>query len=266
MPTTTNLTTPKALLLDFGGVIATTVSVPGWEESIALKVIDLLSSAGLNPPELSRIVADIQAGRVADSHWKNSMSRFRAPKELTYEEFWCEFVACDWEEATRDVLREHASNLCLEMGRVRQKRELRPGIVELLEYCTAHNIPVAIASNALSGEVHREFLAAHDLSHFFVAECYSDELAVRKPNPALLEAAAQACDVPIGECWYVGDTLDRDVVAGQRAGIGASVTMEVFTVGKPLYPSLTWLNPDVTVADPHALLSLLQTQIGTVRL
>lgn len=72
MPTTTNLTTPKALLLDFGGVIATTVSVPGWEESVALKVIDLLSSAGLNPPELSRIVADIQAGRVADSHWKNS--------------------------------------------------------------------------------------------------------------------------------------------------------------------------------------------------
>lgn len=262
----TSLITPRALLLDFGGVIATTINVSGWEDSLATKVIDLLVQAQLNPPSREMIIADIQAGRVADSHWKNAMSRLRAPQELTYEQFWCEFVACDWDDQTREVLREHAAELCLEMGRVRQRRELRPGMIELLDYCDSREIPVAIASNALNGQVHREFLATHDLSDRFMAECYSDELRVRKPNPALLEVAALRCEVPIEDCWYVGDTVDRDVVAGQRAGVGANITMEVCTAGSPLYPSLTWLKADAIVSDPHELLSLLQTRVGTVRL
>ncbi|NLZ58206.1 MAG: HAD family hydrolase [Corynebacterium sp.] len=260
----TSLITPQALLLDFGGVIATNINTLGWEDPIAVMITELLTEAGVEAPSHDRIIADIKAGRSADSHWKNAMSRHRAPRELTHEEFWCEFVACDWEESAREVLHEHAGELCLEMGRVRQRRELRPGMIELLDYCRQQQIPVAIASNALCGEVHREFLATHELSDYFVAECYSDELRVRKPNPALLEAAAAESGVPISECWYVGDTVDRDVVACQRSGVGAGITMDVSTVGEPLYPTLTWLKSDALVADPHELLTLLKTHVGTV--
>lgn len=265
MPTTT-LITPRALLLDFGGVIATTDSVPGWEQEIATKVANMLIDAHLTPPGMPRILADLQAGRAADHSWKNAMSRHRAPKELTYEEFWTEFVACDWDEDARAVLGEHAAELCLLMGRARQQRTLRPGMVELLDFCVDQGIPVAIASNALCGEVHREFLIAHDLSDRFVAECYSDELGVRKPNPALLQAAADHCGVAIGECWYVGDTVDRDIVAGKRAGIGAGITMKVPGDPQPLYPMLTWFDADATVADPHELLELLRDCVGNIRL
>ena len=37
----------------------------------------------------------------------------------------------------------------------------------------------------------------------------------------MLHLAAEAAGVDIADCWYVGDTLDRDVVTGRRAGVGA---------------------------------------------
>ena len=117
-------------------------------------------------------------------------------------------------------------------------------------------MPVSIASNALSGQVHRAFNAEHGLSQYIAAEIYSDEAGVRKPNPQLITLAAEAIGLDAGQCWYVGDRLDRDILCGKRAGVLSAILIPV--PGAPPRPYSTPLKPDREFAELRDLLGALQ--------
>ncbi|CDP53719.1 hypothetical protein [Devosia sp. DBB001] len=246
---------PQALLLDFGGVIVLTRKNPNWASDLAAHVFGLLEKASATDgltPEL--ITEDIKAGSIADSHWKNAMSRPMAPRELRYEEFWGDFVAADWPGKARDLVVSDAKELCRVMGHMRSVRELRNGLLDLLDAADAAGVPVGIVSNALSGQVHLDILAEHGLTHRFAVEVHSDAVALRKPNPDMIRIAAERLGVPVSACWYVGDNFDRDVLCGIRAGVGGNILMEA-----PKTYDLPYdlrVRPDAIVADPRGLLDL----------
>ena len=250
------LAAPKALLLDFGGVIVSTTHLPGWQAQLAGYVRGLLDSAGVSAPELSveQITDDIKAAGIADSHWKDAMSRPLAPRELRHEEFWGDFAAGDWPRQARDVVVTEAYDLCRKMGNWKSERVLRNGMLELLDAADAARVPVGIVSNALCGQVHIDFLDAHGLTARFAAIVHSDEVKLRKPNPEMIWLATRALGVEAGEAWYVGDNFDRDVLCGKRAGIGGNILMEA--KGTYDLPYELKLKPDAIVADPVGLLGL----------
>jgi HAD superfamily hydrolase (TIGR01549 family) len=252
------LAAPRALLLDFGGVIVETARIPGWEDRLAEKVEAVLGKAGAGAVVLTRqrIVADILAGCIADSHWKNAMSRPLSPPELTYEQFWGDFVAADWPEAARQAVIAEARELCRQMGHLRSRRQLRDGMAELLDRCDATGVPVGIVSNALSGQVHIDFLEEHGWTERFAAKIHSDEARVRKPNPEMIHIACRELGVEPRDAWYVGDNFDRDVLCGVRAGIGGNILMEA--KGTYDMPYDLGLKPDAIVASPRHLLALLE--------
>ena len=64
----------------------------------------------------------------------------------------------------------------------------------------------------------------------------------------MIRAAAQALGVPVGDAWYVGDTLSRDVRAGLRAGAGCTVLMRSSRTDTE--PSDPYLIPDLVVENP----------------
>ncbi len=255
---TRTLAFPKAMLLDFGGVIVQTGRVAGWEQKLSAHVADMLRDAGSRDDRLTleRIGRDIQAGCIADSHWKNAMSRPFSPPELKHEEFWGDFVAGDWSEPARATVIAGARELCRQMGTLRSHRELRPGIVDLFDACDRAGVPVGIVSNALSGQVHLDFLEAHGLTDRFAVKIHSDEARVRKPNPEMIHLATRALGVSAADAWYVGDNFDRDVLCGQRAGIGGNILMEA--KGTYETPYDLGVRPDAIVADPHGLLALFE--------
>ncbi|KQZ15124.1 haloacid dehalogenase [Mesorhizobium sp. Root554] len=256
---------PRALLLDFGGVIVETTRIVDWENRLAEKVETVLDRAGARVALLSRqrIVADIQAGCIADSHWKNAMSRTLSPPELTYEQFWGEFVGADWPADAREAVLAEARELCRRMGHLRSDRKLRDGMQELLERCDAASISVGIVSNALSGQVHLDFLDDIGWTDRFAVKIHSDEVKVRKPNPEMIWLACREIGVDAGDAWYVGDNFDRDVLCGVRAGIGGNILMEA--KGTYDMPYDLGLKPDAIVATPRHLLALLeQLQTGKV--
>ena len=126
----------------------------------------------------------------------------------------------------------------------------------LLAWCRDAGLPVAVVSNAQSGQVHRDILAREGLAGFFGAQIYSDEHGVRKPNPRMIGLGAEALGVPVSRCWYVGDHYDRDVLCGRRAGVGAAVLMSTDHLAqRPFRPPVT---PDLEVADERELLAALQ--------
>jgi HAD superfamily hydrolase (TIGR01549 family) len=249
------LTRPTALLLDFGGVVVATTNRPTWARDLAEELHASLTAAGCSGLTVEHVEADLKAGSTADSHWKNAMSRPAAPEEMTYRRFWTEFVAADWPEAARAWVTAHAEPLCHRMGELKQERATREGMAELLDACDELAVPVAIVSNALAGSVHRDYMAAKGLDKRVALQVYSDEVAVRKPNPEMIRIAARALDTDPAGCWYVGDNYDRDVLCGRRAGVGGTILMEAR--GTYDRPYIVQAEPDAVVADPYGLRDLL---------
>lgn len=140
--------------------------------------------------------------------------------------------------------------------------ELRTGMAELLADADRRGLPVALVSNTLCGAPHREFLARAGVGHRFAAQFYSDEQGVRKPNPALAHRAVDALGVAAAECWFVGDTLTRDVLVARRAGLGAAILMRSLRGERPPHP--VGVTPDAEVADPAELHALLAAHWGEV--
>lgn len=122
------------------------------------------------------------------------------PAEVTHEGYVDDFLAADWPSQTRSLLRGYESSLCASVSRHEVIRSLRPGTVDLLRWGREAGLPVGIASNALSGSVHRAFLADHGLSDLIDAEVDSDEAGVRKPNPSLIHRAADVLGLPTASC------------------------------------------------------------------
>ncbi|MEU4549388.1 HAD family hydrolase [Nonomuraea dietziae] len=247
---------PKALLLDFGGVLVETARRPAWAAELAVTVHAMLARAGFGGLSAAEIETDIRSGARADSCWKDSTSRQYAPQEMTHRRFWAEFVATDWPEPARELVTAEAGPLCRRMGELRSERTLRPAIKELLAACWEHGVRPAVVSNALCGLVHRDFLTRNALDEQLAVQVYSDEAGVRKPNPELILIACRALGVDPRDVWYVGDNYDRDVVCGARAGAGATVLMVSRSTEK--IPYQVRQTPHAIVDDPLDLLRLLE--------
>ncbi|WP_159450175.1 HAD family hydrolase [Demequina sp. NBRC 110056] len=216
------LPSPRALLLDFGGVIITTVKRDGGVDEAATYVHGLLERGLVSVPA-EDVARSLASGLTALTHWKHASSRRREPRELSPREIVGDFLASDLPEPARRLLVAEAAELLDAIATITTDHHLRPGIMRTLDAARDSGIPVGIVSNAHSGRSHRRILSALGIHDRFAVQVYSDEVGIRKPHPGMLHLAATAVGVAVEDCWYVGDTQDRDVVAGRRAGVGTVI-------------------------------------------
>jgi FMN phosphatase YigB (HAD superfamily) len=248
-------TSPRALLLDFGGVIVEDSRRPTWAQELAETVHTLLEARHAQPPAVPAIEADLTAGLNAYGYWGDGVARSFAPTELRHEQLWADFVAADWPPAAREVVLAHATTLTYRLGEVRQDWRLRPGIVELLDDAAGRGILLAVVSNTIYGSVHRDFLERTGLADRFAVQLYSDEAGIRKPNPELILRTTRVLSISPRDAWFVGDTRSRDVRCGRRAGVGTTVLMHS---ARTRNDPATGVEPDHEVVDPVALRALLK--------
>lgn len=251
------LPTPRALLLDFGGVIADGRPPPGWETALVGAVNDVLTSAGLATVTPEAVLGPLDADdRRSDQAWRSG-----APTQPDHETFWGDVVAAEWPSPARQAVVRHAAALSRRLVMERHGRawRLRPGMADLLADVGRRRLPVAVVSNTLCGAPHRDFLAGAGLAGHFTAQFYSDEEGVRKPNPEFALRATAALGVKPEECWFVGDTVSRDVLVARRAGMGASILMRSSRVERPPHPD--GVAPDAVVDDPVRLHQLLRDSL-----
>lgn len=260
-----SLPLPAALLLDFGGVLVASEKPAGWQEKVAEHLLGLMHRQNLPEhalPAPQRVVEDVAAADVAAGLLADAMSRPRHPEELSQRSYVLDFIAADWHQEARAALEAHVAGICCRVSAAKEHRVLRRGTEDLLRWCEEQEISAVVVSNALCGQVHRDYLAEAGLSGWFAAEIYSDEEGVRKPNPDLILAGSRAAQVPVEHCWYVGDHLDRDVLCGVRAGVGVNVLMP--SPVAPVRPFTVPVEPHLTVGDPAELLERLAS-IGSGR-
>ncbi|MFZ2526893.1 MAG: HAD-IA family hydrolase [Rhodococcus sp. (in: high G+C Gram-positive bacteria)] len=246
---------PRALLLDFGGVVFETSKRPEGRAELARLYGRVLDDAGFEIPH-DRLAASIDAGLAALKYWKNASSRRLEPVELTHRQVITDFMVSDLPEGARELLASRARELVRAQNRLISDHHLRPGVRELLTWCREHGVRPGIVSNAHSGASHREILAEHGLADAFGVQIYSDEVGIRKPHPDMLTLAADALGADVGDCWYVGDTQDRDVVAGRRADAGAVIVTRCHHTDSP--PFRVHDRADAVMDTPAQLLEILR--------
>lgn len=246
---------PEALLLDFGGVVFATRKRPdAWAEIVA-HVTEVLARAGHHIPAHDLEQA-LRGGNKALKDWKNASSRRRTPRELTHREIWSDFYAAPLPEPAREVLIGSAGALQAHLTATLATHTVRPGIRELLAVAQERGVRLGIVSNAHSGRAHRALMAAHGLDTAFGVQVYSDEVGIRKPHPGMIDLAAVALGTTAARSWYVGDTFDRDVVAGRRAGIGAVMLTRHHHTDNPPFPVAE--DADALFDTPEGLVGLLR--------
>jgi HAD superfamily hydrolase (TIGR01549 family) len=247
---------PRALLLDFGGVLVDAPRQPPAPPDLVRRPSQL--TGGSVPAE--RITADLAEGARAYARWRDAVGQSADPVELSHAQVWSDFVTPAWPQPAREAVEREASDLAYAWT-WRPEWVVCPGIPEALHAAADAGLPMAVVSNTLCGAAHRDFLAAAGLSHLFAAEFYSDEAGPRKPNPRLAQLASDAIGVPIGDCWFVGDSLHRDIACARRAGTGAAILMRSpRTDREPPHPDL---RPDARIEDGHGLLALLHQSRGS---
>lgn len=246
---------PDGLLLDFGGVIVETRKRPTGPREVAVHLHRMLARGG-HELDAAALERTFLAGQQALKHWKHASSRRPAPREMSHREVVGEFLLADLPDGARELVIAEASELLATVSVTMSDHVVRPGIPELLAFCRAEGIGVGIVSNAHAGRSHRRILAQHRLDALVDVQVYSDEVGVRKPNPRMIEIAADALGLDPRRTWYVGDTMDRDVAAGRRAGVGAVLLTRSKHTDHPPFDIAD--SPDVILDDPRGLLDALR--------
>ncbi|WP_256837909.1 HAD family hydrolase [Ornithinimicrobium faecis] len=255
-----SLPAPRGMLLDFGGVIIETAKRPTGRAEVVTHLAGLLDRAG-QPVPTDQLRASLDAALTALKAWKNASSRRPEPRELSHREIVGDFLAADLPDAARAILVGHAPEILEVMGDRISEHHLRPGIPELLSECAARGIPIGIVSNAHSGRHHRRILDDLGLGHRFAVQVYSDEVGIRKPHPGMIDLAAEALGLTPADCWYVGDTQDRDVVVGRRAGVAAVLVTRTRHTDNP--PFAVTAQADGTFDTPEGVLATLRASRET---
>lgn len=242
---------PYALLWDFGGVLADAPRQSPAPAAVVRRLFTLVNGT----VSTERIANDLARGTRSYAAWRDEVGRGGEPTELPHTRVWADFVTHTWPQPAREAVEREATSLAYAWT-WRAEWQVRPGIPEALQAAAEAGLPMAVVSNALCGAAHRDFLATAGLSERFTAEFYSDEAGPRKPNPRLAHLAADALGVPIRGCWFIGDSVHRDIVCARRAGTGAAILMRSpRTDREPPHPDI---RPDARVEDGNELLALLR--------
>jgi HAD superfamily hydrolase (TIGR01509 family) len=84
----------------------------------------------------------------------------------------------------------------------------------------AARFPLGIVSNGLP-DVQYTKLETLALRHLFKCIVLSEEVGIRKPDPAIFGHAAELLNVALGDCLHIGDSYHNDVVGAKRSGMHA---------------------------------------------
>lgn len=94
--------------------------------------------------------------------------------------------------------------------------ELRPGVVELLDYLEEVHLPAAIASSSPMERI-RKHLASVGLVHRFARLCSGYEVPTGKPAPDIYLHAADALGLKAEDCMALEDA-PLGILSAHRAG------------------------------------------------
>jgi phosphoglycolate phosphatase len=116
-------------------------------------------------------------------------------------------------------------------------------VIETLEEVQSLGIQQAIITNK-EGRFTERVIEAHGLKDYFDLIISGDTLAVKKPNPGVIEHCMQTLGAVADECLFVGDS-EIDVATAKAAGVICWAVPYGYNHGR----HISTANPDRVVPD-----------------
>ncbi len=225
----TKLTGCRAVLFDLDGTLVD--SAP----DLAAAVDDMLRELGREPVGERRV-----------RHWIGNGARRLVMRALTGERDGDPpAVATD---AALARFFEHYSR------RLTERTEPYPGAMEALRHLREAGVALGVVSNK-PGRFTDRLLDALGMLEYFGVTVSGDTLAVKKPDPAPLQHAAERLGVPLDACVMVGDSM-ADLMAARNAGIPMVCVPYGYRDGDAIFES----GPEAVVERLDAIPALLGLQ------
>jgi putative hydrolase of the HAD superfamily len=229
-----------AILFDLGGTLRKTTRRDDQEKREYAVQIQRLLGSELPLDEFTRTLsARYQAYR----RWAEG-----SLIELGEAELWTRWLAPD---APDDLVRAQAPALNRWWREALGVREVYPEAVAVVTELHRRGYLLGVVSNTISRTEVPLALEAAGIARCFKAVLLSSVFGVRKPDPAMLLAAAEKLGVSPACCAYIGNRVDRDVVGAHRAGFST-----VIIVHHGHHPDPHPVEVYETVHDLHELLEI----------
>ena len=234
----------SAVLFDMGGTLRN--NIPRDEASRVAILQPMLVLLGLEMPaeEFSLLLASR-----ADAYEEWAANNLVELDEIGLWTQWMlpEYPAEKIGKLALDLNRNWREAICI--------RSFFPETVGVITRLHQAGYRLGLVSNTTSSLDAPAALEKAGIDQYFDVIVLSCVLGKRKPGSEILLEAAGRLGMPPGQCAYVGDRLDWDVVAARRAGFGMAVLRrdpgKAFT--SPLPPELT---PDYVIDTLQGLLPI----------
>lgn len=166
----------RGLILDFGGVVTT--DFYGALSAFCMR-------QGLAPGAFLHVLRDTDEGRQALAAVESGQITQRA-----YEKTIADLIGLDSEGL---------------LGRALADLRPRPEVLDLVHRVRAVGIAVGVLSNSWGSGDYDPY-DGYDLEDNFDAVVISDQVGLRKPDPAIYVRTAAEMGIPANECVFVDDT------------------------------------------------------------
>ena len=235
----------EVILFDMGGTLRTTIPKSKAEKIEAVRrMIDLLD-ARTSVEDFLRLLS---ARARAYKQWCE-----KTLIELSERELWTQWMLPDW---PAEEIGEKAVLLNQMYREANGTREIFPETYAVIVELFQRGYRLGLVSNTTSSvEVPAE-LKEMRLTGCFEVVILSTVLGKRKPDPAILLNATSQMGIIPEKCAYVGDRVDRDVAAAQKAGFSKSIIMRdpAGSLNEQIDDPL--LIPDHTIGNLDELLNI----------
>ena len=211
----------KAVIFDMGGTIETY----GYTRELRLEATTLirerLEQAGINlhltDEQLFEIIT---SGLESYKRWS-----MQSMEELPPLRVWSEYVFRG-QGIELAQLMPIAEELMFLIETRFYERAMRPEVPAVLETIKRMGLKIGLISNVNSRGQVPSNLEKYGIIQYFDPIVLSSEYGRRKPDPAIFHYAARLANVPVSQCIYIGDRLNRDIAGARRAGYCQAIQIE----------------------------------------
>ncbi|NTU76150.1 MAG: HAD family hydrolase, partial [Anaerolineaceae bacterium] len=204
----------EGILFDMGGTLRSTVEKSRSEKEEAIRGIVELLDAEIPIVEFSRMLME-RAKAYKD--WAD-----QTLIELNEQDLWTKWMLPDWPvERIRPVAVQLNQMFRDSFGTRTIFPETRDVVLEL--YRRGYHL--GLVSNTTSSVEVPAALKALRMAGCFDVVILSTVVGKRKPDPSILQDAAERMGISPNKCVYVGDQPKRDVAAARNAGFSKTVIL-----------------------------------------
>jgi HAD superfamily hydrolase (TIGR01549 family) len=202
----------EAVLFDMGGTLRRSNKKDEASKlEMVRRIIELLG-ADAAPDEFAGLLAERSR---AYMRWAR-----QTLVELNERDLWTRWILPDW---PAEKIGEIAIQLNQLWREATSEKLIFPETKEVLLELFRRGYRLGLVSNTVSSVEVPQALERLELTGCFETVILSCVIGMRKPNPEILLEAARRMGVKPENCVYIGDRLDRDVVASRKAGFAKAI-------------------------------------------